>query len=105
MKFEERQAVVFANGVRGNIIAVPTSGEVFAIVACENDHIDQITTEDEQNGYARFYCIGKTIFGNKADVDEILKEIDETQAQIRVLKKKESQLRKQIWRINQFEPQ
>lgn len=105
MKFEERQAVVFSNGLRGNIIAVPTRGDVLAVVACENDNIEQITTEDEQNGYARFYCIDKTILGNKADVDEILNEIDETQAQIRVLKKKESQLRKQIWRMNQFEKQ
>lgn len=105
MKLEERQAVVFANGLRGNIITTYDEGEVLALVKCENGNIEQITVEDEQNGYARIYCIEKTIFGNKANTDEILNELDEIQARIRELKKKESQLRKQLWRISQFESQ
>lgn len=86
-----------ADGLRGKVIA-KAAGEGY-IASYEGGKLEYFSAKD----LSKFWLIGKKIIGNKAPTLPMEKEVEDLQTQIAVLREREKQLRKQIYRIkNQF---
>lgn len=86
-----------ADGLRGKVIA-KAAGSGY-VASYEGGKLEYFNTKD----LSKFWLIGKKIIGNKAPPLPMEKEVEDLQTQIAVLREREKQLRKQIYRIkNQF---
>lgn len=86
-----------ADGLRGSVIAKAANNGYIA--SYEGGKMEHFSANDLSN----FWLIGKQIIGNKAPTEPMEQEVKDLQTQIAVLREREKQLRKQIYRIkNQF---
>lgn len=67
---------------------------VFFVVQYENNNRESYTFPVD---FSNFYLIGKTVFGNKIDEEELQRQLDEQYDKIKQEQAKYDQLRKQLW--------
>lgn len=94
IKFNVGDKVISFTGLQGKIEKVFNGKDyVLAYIKYEDGKEDYITECDKTHNFDSFYLIGKNVFGNKVEKEELQKELAE-------IEDRKKLLRKQIWRLD-----
>lgn len=94
IKFNVGDKVISFTGLQGKIEKVFNGKDyILAYIKYEDGKEEYITECDKTQNFDSFYLIGKNVFGNKVEKEELQKEL----AKIEDRKKL---LRKQLWRLD-----
>ena len=93
IKINLGDVVYRADGLRGKVIAQGANSGYIA--SYEEATMEYFNSKD----LSKFWLIGKTMLGNKADATPLEDKVKKIQKQIATLHEKEAVLRKQIFRL------
>lgn len=94
IKFNVGDKVISFTGLQGKIEKVFNGKDyVLAYIKYEDGKEDYITECDKTQNFDSFYLIGKNVFGNKIEKEELQKELAE-------IEDRKKLLRKQLWRLD-----
>ena len=94
IKFNVGDKVISFTGLQGKIEKVFNGKDyVLAYIKYEDGKEDYITECDKTHNFDSFYLIGKSVFGNKVEKEELQKELAE-------IEDRKKLLRKQLWRLD-----
>ena len=93
IKINLGDVVYRADGLRGKVIA--QGANTGYIASYEDGTMEYFNSKD----LSKFWLIGKTMLGNKADATPLEDKVKKIQKQIATLHEKEPALRKQIFRL------
>lgn len=101
IKIKIGDTVIRRDGLKGKIVkSIPENKfelpNIEAEILYENGRTGYVIKEQFNN----FYRIGYNVFGNKDDKEIIEALILDCEERIQAIKKERTQLRKQLWRIN-----
>lgn len=94
LKFNVGDKVISFTGLQGKIEKVFNGKDyILAYIKYEDGKEEYITECDKTQNFDSFYLIGKNVFGNKIDKEELQKELAE-------IEDRKKLLRKQLWRLD-----
>lgn len=94
IKFNVGDKVISFTGLQGKIEKVFNGKDyILAYIKYEDGKEEYITECDKTQNFDSFYLIGKNVFGNKIDKEELQKELAE-------IEDRKKLLRKQLWRLD-----
>lgn len=94
IKFNVGDKVISFTGLQGKIEKVFNGKDyILAYIKYEDGKEDYITECDKTHNFDSFYLIGKNVFGNKIEKEELQQELAEIEARKKLL-------RKQLWRLD-----
>ena len=94
LKFNVGDKVISFTGLQGKIEKVFNGKDyILAYIKYEDGKEEYITECDKTQNFDSFYLIGKNVFGNKIEKEELQKELAE-------IEDRKKLLRKQIWRLD-----
>lgn len=94
IKFNVGDKVISFTGLQGKIEKVFNGKDyILAYIKYEDGKEDYITECDKTHNFDSFYLIGKNVFGNKVEKEELQKELAE-------IEDRKKLLRKQLWRLD-----
>lgn len=94
IKFNVGDKVISSMGLKGKIEKVFNGKDyILAYIKYEDGKEEYITECDKTQNFDSFYLIGKNVFGNKIDKEELQKELAE-------IEDRKKLLRKQLWRLD-----
>lgn len=94
IKFNVGDKVISSMGLQGKIEKVFNGKDyILAYIKYEDGKEEYITECDKTQNFDSFYLIGKNVFGNKIDKEELQKELAE-------IEDRKKLLRKQLWRLD-----
>lgn len=94
LKFNVGDKVISFTGLQGKIEKVFNGKDyILAYIKYEDGKEDYITECDKTHNFDSFYLIGKNVFGNKIEKEELQQELAEIEARKKLL-------RKQLWRLD-----
>lgn len=94
LKFNVGDKVISFTGLQGKIEKVFNGKDyILAYIKYEDGKEEYITECDKTQNFDSFYLIGKNVFGNKVEKEELQKELAE-------IEDRKKLLRKQIWRLD-----
>lgn len=94
IKFNVGDKVISFTGLQGKIEKVFNGKDyILAYIKYEDGKEDYITECDKTHNFDSFYLIGKNVFGNKIEKEELQKELAE-------IEDRKKLLRKQLWRLD-----
>ena len=94
LKFNVGDKVISFTGLQGKIEKVFNGkGYILAYIKYEDGKEEYITECDKTQNFDSFYLIGKNVFGNKIEKEELHKELAE-------IEDRKKLLRKQLWRLD-----
>lgn len=94
IKFNVGDKVISFTGLQGKIEKVFNGKDyILAYIKYEDGKEDYITERDKTHNFDSFYLIGKNVFGNKIEKEELQQELAEIEARKKLL-------RKQLWRLD-----
>lgn len=93
-KFNVGDKVISFTGLQGKIEKVFNGKDyILAYIKYEDGKEEYITECDKTQNFDSFYLIGKNVFGNKIEKEELQQELAE-------IEDRKKLLRKQIWRLD-----
>lgn len=94
LKFNVGDKVISFTGLQGKIEKVFNGKDyILAYIKYEDGKEEYITECDKTQNFDSFYLIGKNVFGNKIEKEELQKELAE-------IEDRKKLLRKQLWRLD-----
>lgn len=94
LKFNVGDKVISFTGLQGKIEKVFNGKDyILAYIKYEDGKEEYITECDKTQNFDSFYLIGKNVFGNKIEKEELQQELAE-------IEDRKKLLRKQIWRLD-----
>lgn len=94
IKFNVGDKVISFTGLQGKIEKVFNGKDyILAYIKYENGKEDYITECDKTHNFDSFYLIGKNVFGNKINKEELRQELAD-------IEDRKKLLRKQLWRLD-----
>ena len=94
IKFNVGDKVISFTGLQGKIEKVFNGKDyILAYINYEDGKEEYITECDKTQNFDSFYLIGKNVFGNKIEKEELQKELAE-------IEDRKKLLRKQLWRLD-----
>mgnify|MGYP004535720961 FL=1 len=94
IKFNVGDKVISFTGLQGKIEKVFNGKDyILAYIKYEDGKEEYITECDKTQNFDSFYLIGKNVFGNKVEKEELQKEFAE-------IEDRKKLLRKQLWRLD-----
>lgn len=94
LKFNVGDKVISFAGLQGKIEKVFNGKDyILAYIKYEDGKEEYITECDKTQNFDSFYLIGKNVFGNKIEKEELQKELAE-------IEDRKKLLRKQLWRLD-----
>lgn len=94
IKFNVGDKVISFTGLQGKIEKVFNGKDyILAYIKYEDGKEEYITECDKTQNFDSFYLIGKNVFGNKIEKEELQKELAE-------IEDRKKLLRKQLWRLD-----
>ena len=94
IKFNVGDKVISFTGLQGKIEKVFNGKDyILAYIKYEDGKEEYITECDKTKNFDSFYLIGKNVFGNKIEKEELQKELAE-------IEDRKKLLRKQLWRLD-----
>lgn len=94
IKFNVGDKVISFTGLQGKIEKVFNGKDyILAYIKYEDGKEEYITECDKTQNFDSFYLIGKNVFGNKIEKEELQQELAE-------IEDRKKLLRKQIWRLD-----
>lgn len=94
IKFNVGDKVISFTGLQGKIEKVFNGKDyILAYIKYEDGKEEYITECDKTRNFDSFYLIGKNVFGNKIEKEELQKELAE-------IEDRKKLLRKQLWRLD-----
>lgn len=94
IKFNVGDKVISFTGLQGKIEKVFNGKDyILAYIKYEDGKEEYITECDKTQNFDSFYLIGKNVFGNKVEKEELQKELAE-------IEDRKKLLRKQLWRLD-----
>ncbi len=94
IKFNVGDKVISFTGLQGKIEKVFNGKDyILAYIKYEDGKEEYITECDKTRNFDSFYLIGKNVFSNKVEKEELQKELAE-------IEDRKKLLRKQIWRLD-----
>lgn len=94
LKFNVGDKVISFTGLQGKIEKVFNGKDyILAYIKYEDGKEEYITECDKTQNFDSFYLIGKNVFGNKVEKEELQKELAE-------IEDRKKLLRKQLWRLD-----